>query len=90
MLDTLFGLHSPGTIITTFFYCLLLAAAVEAVRRGRRFYVVVAVGLASALYARMAVGFIDPSLDTLLKAAGLVVAAVVVAFDLVFEANPGA
>ena len=90
MLDTLVGLHSPGTIITTFVYCLLLAAAIAAVSRGRRLYVVVAVGLALALYARMAVGFIDPSLDTIFTASGLLVAAVVVAFDLVFGANPGA
>jgi hypothetical protein len=90
MLDTVFGLHSPGTIITTFFYCFLLAAAVEAIRRGRRAYLVVVLGLASALYSRMAVGFIEPSVDTLFNAAGLVLAAGVVAFDLVFEANPGA
>jgi hypothetical protein len=90
VLDTLFGLHSPGTIVTTFFYCLLLAASIEAVRRGRRLYLAVAVGLAVALYARMAVGFIQPSLDTLFNALGLVLAAGVVAFDLVFEANPGA
>ena len=59
-------------------------------RRGRRLYLLVAAGLATVLYGRIAVGFIDPSVDTLLTASGLVLAAVVVAFDLVFEANPGA
>jgi hypothetical protein len=37
------------------------------------------------IYARLAEGFIDPAADTLLKAAGLVLAALVLAFDLVFE-----
>jgi hypothetical protein len=90
MLDTWFGLHNPGTIISTFFYCLLLAAAIETLRRGRRMYLLVVAGLATVLYGRMAFGFIDASVDTLVTASGLVLAAVVVAFDLVFEANPGA
>jgi hypothetical protein len=90
MLDTWFGLHNPGAIISTFFYCLLLAAAIETLRRGRRMYLLVVAGLATVLYGRMAFGFIDASVDTLVTASGLVLAAVVVAFDLVFEANPGA
>jgi hypothetical protein len=53
-------------------------------------YLLVVAGLATVLYGRMAFGFIDASVDTLVTASGLVLAAVVVAFDLVFEANPGA
>jgi uncharacterized membrane protein len=90
VLDSVFGISSPGTVIATFAYCLLLAAALEAVRRGRRAYILVAIGLAAALYARMAVGFIDPTLDIGFKAFGLALAAVVVAFDLVFETKSGA
>ena len=88
LLDGLIGLNSPGTIVITFVYCLLLAGAIETASRGRRPYAAVALGLAIALYARVAYGFIDPGLDTLLTAVGLVLAAALVASDLVFESNP--
>ena len=64
--------------------------AVAAVRSGRRIYAGAVAGLSLTIYARMAEGFIDPNLDTLLKAVGLVFAAAVLAFDLVFESPGGA
>jgi hypothetical protein len=87
--STLFGPQSPGSIVTGYLECLLLVLAVDAVRRGRRVYGGAVAGLALALYARAANGFIEPSLDTLFRAVGLVFAAAVLAFDLVFESAEG-
>jgi hypothetical protein len=85
LIGSVFGAQSPGSLVTGFVECLLLLLAVDAVRSGRRIYAIASVGLSVTIYARMAEGFIDPAADTLLKAAGLVVAALVLAFDLVFE-----
>ena len=85
LIGSLFGSQSPGSLVTGYFECLLLVLAVDAVRRGRRLYAIASVGLSVTIYARLAEGFIDPAADTLLKAAGLVLAALVLAFDLVFE-----
>jgi hypothetical protein len=85
LVGSLFGSQSPGSLLTGFFECLLLVLAVDAVRGGRRIFAIASVGLSVTIYARLAEGFIDPAVDTLLKAAGLVLAALVLAFDLVFE-----
>jgi hypothetical protein len=85
LIGSLFGSQSPGSLVTGYAECLLLVLAVDAVRRGRRLYAIASVGLSVTIYARLAEGFIDPAVDTLLKAAGLVLAALVLAFDLVFE-----
>ena len=87
--SNLFGPQSPGSIVTGYLLCLLLVLSVDAVRRGRRIYLGAAGGLALALYARTAEGFIDPSLDSLLRGVGLVFAAAILAFDLVFEVAEG-
>jgi len=89
LVSAIFGPQSPGSIVTGYLECLLLVLAVDAVRRGRRVYLGAVGGLSLTLYARMAEGFIDPSLDGLLRGAGLVFAAAVLAFDLVFEAAEG-
>jgi hypothetical protein len=89
LVSSLFGPQSPGSIFTGYLECLLLVLAVDAVRRGHRVYLGAVAGLAVTLYARMAEGFIDPSVDSLLRSVGLVFAAAVLAFDVVFEAAEG-
>jgi hypothetical protein len=89
LVNSLFGPQSPGSIVTGYLECLLAVLAFDAARRGRRVYLGAVAGLALALYARTAEGFIDPSLDSLLRGVGLVFAAAVLAFDLVFEAAEG-
>jgi hypothetical protein len=89
LISSFFGPQSPGSIITGYAECLLLVLAVDSVRRGRRVYLGAVGGLALAIYARTAEGFIDPTLDSVLRGAGLVFAAAVLAFDLVFESAEG-
>jgi hypothetical protein len=89
LISSLFGPQSPGSIITGYAECLLLVLAIDSVRRGRRVYLGAVGGLVLAIYARTAEGFIDPSLDSLFRGVGLVFAAAVLAFDLVFESAEG-
>jgi hypothetical protein len=86
LVSAVFGPQSPGTILSGYIECLLLVLAVDAVRRGRRVYLGAVAGMVLTLYARTADGFIDAGLDGTLRATGLVFAAAVLAFDLVFEA----
>lgn len=90
LIGNIFGPQSPGSLVTDFVECLILAAAIEAFRRGRRIYALAAVGLGVFIYTRVADGFLDPGVDNLFKAVGLLLAAGVVLFDTVFETSPGA
>ncbi|HXA42471.1 MAG TPA: hypothetical protein VNV65_06090 [Candidatus Solibacter sp.] len=90
LIGSIFGPQSPGSLVTDFVEFLILAAAVEAVRRGRRIYAVAVFGLGLFIYTRVADGFLDPGADNLLKALGLLLAAGVVVFDAVFETGPEA
>lgn len=85
-ISALFGPQSPASILTTFIECLVVVIALDVFGRGRRVYLAVVIGVGLALYAQIANGVIDATLDSLLRAAGLVLAAVVLVFDLVFEA----
>ncbi len=89
LIGSIFGASSPGSLITAFIECLILAAALEAFRQGRHVYAIAVFGLGLFIYTRVADGFLDPGVDNLLKAVGLLLAAGVVVFDAVFETSPG-
>jgi hypothetical protein len=89
LIGTIFGPQSAGSLVTDFVECLILAAAIEAFRRGRRIYALAVIGLGLFIYTRVADGFLDPGADNLFKALGLLLAAGVVVFDAVFETTPG-
>ena len=73
------------TLASGFLECLLLALAIDAVRRGRRIYAGAALGLAMVLYGRMADGFIGNTAQRLVVVAGLVLAGLTVGADMLFE-----
>lgn len=75
----------PGLLITLFLSCLLLAMAADAVRSGNRVYAGAVLGLAAYILGRMSEGFMEPSAAAVLKIGGLVLAALVLTFDLVTE-----
>lgn len=74
-----------GSIVSAFGLCLLLALSIDAVRQGHRLYLGAAIGVSAALLGRMAEGFMLPAADTLLKVGGLLLAALVIAIDLMTE-----
>jgi hypothetical protein len=74
-----------GSLVSGFALCLLLVLAIDAVRQGHRLYLGAVVGLSAALLGRMAEGFMLPAADTLLKVGGLLLAALVIAIDLMTE-----
>ena len=73
------------TLASGFLECLLLALAIDAVRRGRRVYAGAVLGLAMVLYGRMADGFISNTAQRLVIVAGLVLAGLTVGADMLFE-----
>jgi hypothetical protein len=73
------------TLASGFLECLLLALAIDAVRRGRRMYAGAVLGLAMLLYGRMADGFISSTAQRLVVVAGLVLAGLTVGADMLFE-----
>jgi hypothetical protein len=72
-------------LTTGFVECLLLVLALDAVRSGRRLYIVAAVGLGAVLLARMADGFMPGVVIALLRLGGLALAGIILAIDLLFE-----
>jgi hypothetical protein len=72
-------------LATGYLECLMLILAVDAVRRGRRLYILAVVGLAMVFYGRMAHGIISSGLDLAVTAAGLVLAGLTVLADILFE-----
>lgn len=75
----------PGLLVTLFLACLLLALAADAAWRGNRVYVGAVIGLLAYILGRMTEGFVAPSTGAALKVGGLVLAGLVLAFDLVTE-----
>jgi hypothetical protein len=73
------------TLASGFLECLLLALAIDAVRRGRRMYAGAVLGLAMLLYGRMADGFISSTAQRLVVVGGLVLAGLTVGADMLFE-----
>ncbi|HEV1996771.1 MAG TPA: hypothetical protein VGR61_01385 [Candidatus Dormibacteraeota bacterium] len=73
------------TLASGFIECLLLALAVDAVRRGRRLYAAAVLGMSLVLYGRMADGFISNTAAVAVIAVGLVLAGLTVGADLLFE-----
>jgi hypothetical protein len=72
-------------LATGFVECLLLVLALDAVRSGRRIYIVAAVGLGAVLLARMADGFIPGVVVWALRLSGLALAGLILAIDLLLE-----
>ena len=73
------------TLASGFFECLFLVLAIDAVRRGRQVYTGAVLGLAMVLYGRMADGFISNTAQRLVIVAGLLLAGLTVAADVLFE-----
>ncbi|MHB8507623.1 MAG: hypothetical protein ACYDGR_03115 [Candidatus Dormibacteria bacterium] len=74
-----------GSLGVSFFLCLLLVLAIDAVRHGRWLYLPAAVGIAVTLLAHMATGAMPGLLNGVLKFAGVGLAVVIVLIDLLFE-----
>jgi hypothetical protein len=77
------------TLASGFLECLLLALFVDAVIKGHRVYLIAVVGMSLTLIGRMSEGFMSSGPDSILKIAGLVLAALVVTLDVITEeVNP--
>lgn len=72
-------------LVTGFLECLALVFAASGYRAGRRVYGFAVFGLAIAILARLADGFMSPGTDVVLKILGYGLAVVALLFDVVFE-----
>ena len=73
------------SVASGFFECLLLALFADAVLKGHRVYLLAVLGMIATLIGRVSEGFMAPGPDSILKIAGLVLAALVLTLDIVTE-----